>query len=183
MSTFTAVVTSHANEEGLRRILGQLLYQTRQPDEVLVFASDTPGLERVDEDFDGRFDHLTVFLEENRDDWGHEKRAKGVWEASGEYLGFFNDDDAYTTDYVEKMLAAADAAAADVVYCDWNITGCTLALGSSTSGNFIVRSALARNVGYRHRVYEADGLFLEDLKQWEPVVVKVPEVLYTHNAA
>lgn len=179
---FTAVVVSHANEAGLRAILGNLLYQTRKPDEVLVYASETPGLLRVFEDFDGKFETLAVFDEPNLEDWGHDKRAKGVWDASGDYLGFFNDDDDYANDYLDKMLAAAEQEQAEIVYCRWNGQDCALALGSSTSGNFIVSGALARNVGYRHRHYEADGQFLEDLKAWDPVVAKVEESLYTHNA-
>lgn len=172
---FTAIVTSHNNDAGLRRILGNLKYQTRPPDEILVYVSESGDLMRLREDFPQAF----FFREPNREDWGHEKRAKGVEMAGEEWLGFFNDDDSYEPDYLEKMLAYPEA---DIVYCNWNGHNASLALGSSTSGNFIVRSGFARRIGYKHRAYEADGLFLEDLKRLNPRTQKVSESLYRHNA-
>lgn len=81
------------------------------------------------------------------------------------------------------MLNKAVAAGADIVYCAWNtIPECEFALCSSTSGNFVVRSDLARAAGYESRDYTADGLFIEKLKTFHPTVKKVPRVLYHHNA-
>jgi hypothetical protein len=172
----TAIVTSHANERGLRSILGNLLYQTCPPDEILAFCSDTPDLLRLREDFPS-----VLFAGcENENDWGHAKRALGVVMAQGEWLGFFNDDDEYANDYIEKMLAAGGDN--DVVYCAWNEQPlCHFHLGSSTSGNFIIRTELAQRVGYRHRAYEADGLFIEDVKNASARVARVDEILYTHR--
>lgn len=178
MTSLTAVVTSHSNPEGLRSILGVLKYQTRHPDEVIVLCSDTPDVSRFRE----HFPDVTFHVEPNLEDWGHEKRAKGLQLAGGEYVGFFNDDDEYTLDYVERMLGHADEEHADVVYCDWNVGhDCHFALGSSTSGNFIVRAAMAKGVGWRHRHYEADGMFIEDVARAGAVISKLRVPLYTHH--
>lgn len=172
---FTAIVTSHENPRGLRAILGNLRYQTRPPDEILVFYSDTPDVARLREDFSE-----CIFIEdENRNDWGHHKRSLGVAMARGEYLGFFNDDDSYHNDYIAKMLGVSG----DVVFCDWSgIANCQFRPGLSTSGNFIVRTDLARKARYTGRHYEADGQFIDAINSLNPRIVKVTERLYSHNS-
>jgi hypothetical protein len=54
-------------------------------------------------------------------------------------------------------------------------------LGSSTSGNFIVRTKLAQLVGWTGRRYEADGDFINAIADVTDRIVKVNEVLYDHN--
>lgn len=175
--TFTAVVTSHARPDGLRAILGCLRYQTRPADETIVLCSDTPDVARLREDFPD-----VRFLERrNMNDWGHAKRDEGLWLANMDWVGFFNDDDSYTVDYIETMLAHAGDN--DVVYCGWSTyPDCDFRLGSSTSGNFIVRALVGRAVGWTSRRYEADGDFINALAHATRRIVKVPRTLYFHNA-
>ena len=196
--TFTAVVTSHDNPEGLEYTLENLSRQSRLSDEALVYISPEIVLEA-----DAALPFAPVNIANvrprvrwvpDRQDWGHEKRAMGLAEARGDYVGFFNDDDMYDLTYIEKMMAAAEAGA-DVVYCDWSgIRDCTFCLGSSTSGNYIVRAELGRWVGYTDRHYEADGTFIDRIREADldvmgpdglyrrkPRIVKVPQLLYWHN--
>lgn len=177
MSSFTAVVTSHANATGLRHMLGQLRYQTRPPDETLVFCSDTPDVARLREEFP----EAEILERPNMDDWGHAKRAEGLERASRRWVGFFNDDDSYHRGYIEAMLNAATIANVGAAWCDWNgKPGCGFALNESTSGNFIVRTDVAREAGYTDRVYEADGLFINKVAALT-TAVKVRDGLYQHN--
>jgi hypothetical protein len=176
--TFTAIVCSHDNDPGLRKLLGNLIYQTRKPDEILVFCSDPHDWEQLKEDFEAHVDDWVRC--ENRRDWGHEKRSQGVELATSDYLGFFNDDDSYAETYVEKMLAAAEGV--EVAYCAWSsIPQCTFNFGSSTSGNFIVAREIAQQVGYQGRGYCADGEFIDALTAAGATAVKVDEILYFHN--
>lgn len=177
--TFTAIVVSHENEAGLRKILGNLRYQTRKPDEVLVYACCVPLL-RLREDFS----EAQFFETEHRGDWGHADRATGLAAATGDYVGFFNSDDSYSRWYLETLCAAAEFWNHDVVYCDWNTIPrrCEFRLGSSTSGNFIVSTALAKQVGYpATAVYENDGHFIDALAGAARSVFHWPHVLYDHN--
>ncbi len=183
--TFTAIVTAHAQDPS--RMLGNLLYQTRKPDQVIVFYSDVDSLLMlgVERDFQDRFatDLPGPYFipHENRNDWGHEKRAEGLELAAGDALGFFNADDRYELTYIEQMMAEIEAGA-DVVYCSWNeIPNCTFNLGSSTAGNFVVRTGLARAVGYPDRHYEADGTFINALGLHATHIARVDDVLYQHN--
>lgn len=178
---FTAVVVSHANPGGLAHILGQLRYQTRPPDETLVYVSGTSPAELAL--LREQFHEASFQVEESYDDWGHEKRAKGLDDATGDFLGFFNDDDSYAADYLERMLSEQAERAADVVYCSWNEQpDCDFHLMHSTAGNFICRAELGREAGYTERVYVADGHFIEALNGLAPVVAKVEDVIYFHNA-
>lgn len=157
-------------------MLGQLRYQTRPPDETLVLHSGYDNLLGVQEDFPEASFHEF----EDKQDWGHEKRAHGVGLATCEFLGFFNDDDRYERTYLERMLA--EASMADVVYCNWNGNECAFQSCSSTSGNFIVRAELAKRVGYTSREYVADGHFINSISEATQNIVHVPEDLYRWNA-
>lgn len=179
-SVFSAIVVTHANPAGARRMLEQFETQTRPPDEIILVATETPqdALDRLVADF-----HNLTIVETIAEvgDWGHAKRARGLDLATGDWLGFFNDDDAYADDYLEKMLVAATSDV-DVVFCEWNENpGCDFAIYKATAGNFIVRRELAQRVGWAGREYEADGYFIEGLKAAGAAVVKVDELLYWHN--
>lgn len=127
------------------------------------------------------FPAVTFHVREDRQDWGHAKRAEGIEIATGDYLAFFNDDDSYELDFIETMLEAVDGY--DVAYCAWNrIPKCEFRTCSSTSGNYIVRTGLARQVGYTGRDYSADGTFIEDLKRAGAAIApKVERILYRWN--
>ncbi len=177
--TFTAIVCSHAFEQGLRNILGCLQYQIHPPDQTIVMCSDTPDLARLREDFPWAEFHE----QENREDWGHEKRARGLDLATMDFVGWFNDDSNYSSRYIDRLLNTVDQFNMDVAYCDWTyIPNCHFGLGSSDCGNFIVRTDLAQKVGWTGRHYEADGEFIDRVGDATDRVVKVNECLYFHNA-
>jgi GT2 family glycosyltransferase len=177
---FTAIVVTHANEQGVRKMLGNLIYQTRQPDEIIVVCTETPGavVARLREDFPGvRFETI-----DEVGDWGHAKRAHGLALATGDWLGFFNDDDSYEADYLETMLDEAEADDVDVVWCAWNEQPrCAFRKYESTAGNFVVRASLAKQVGWTERCYEADGIFIDGLVAAGARTTKIEETLYHHN--
>lgn len=176
MATFTAIVTAHADEVGMVRTVEALLSQSRRPDEVIVLASDIP-LEIARK----RFTEASFYEEPNLNDWGHDKRAKGLDLATSDYTGWFNHDDSYDRTYIEKMMAEAEAGS-DVVFCGWSKSSTpAFRLGSSTSGNYIARTSYARKVGYKDRHYEADGTFINGLADNGGKVTRVQEVLYFHN--
>lgn len=192
---FTAVITAHDQE--IQPIIKDLLNQTRRPDEVLVYWSGESTMsfkklfwEREVVAADPPDDKLlTIQLhsQPNLNDWGHNKRDTGLRAASGDFIGFFNADDHYPKTYIETMMREAEKPGTGFVYCWWHPMGrCTPALGSSTSGNFIVRQDLAKVAGYwKDRHYEADGTFIDAVvkaaEKRGSSVIEVPEILYYHN--
>ena len=156
------------------RTVAALLAQSRPPDEIIVLASDTP-CEIARKLYTG----ATFYAEPNLNDWGHGKRAKGLDLATSDYTGWFNHDDSYDKTYIEKMMAQEGS---DVVFCGWNTLDTPeFKLGSSTSGNYIVKTSYARIVGYKDRHYDADGTFINGLADHGGKITRVAEVLYFHN--
>lgn len=175
---FTAIVVSHDNPQGLRYMLENLQHQTVKPDQTVVLYSGEE-LEILPIIYNN-----THFIKcENKNDWGHAKRAEGLNRAVHKYIGFFNDDDCYELNYIEKMTRAAEDNNAEFVYCNWNgADNIQPHLGSSTSGNFIVDRQLALIVGYKFRHYEADGEFINACVAHALKIVKVDDCLYWHNS-
>lgn len=184
VSTLTICITTHDHPRLLHKVLGNMRYQTRRPDEILVYASrseDGPiyDLTRFREEFpEARF-----WLTEDFRDWGHEKRAMGIDEASSDYIGFVADDDEYVPEYVERMMGELEKApGTDAIYCDWSLgADVKFQFGSSTAGNFFVRVEKAREVGWTSREYAADGLFINAVNECSDSIAKIPENLYWHN--
>ena len=156
------------------RTVDALLLQSKKPDEIIVLASDI-DLEEARKRYTG----VTFYAEPNLNDWGHDKRAKGLDLATSDYTGWFNHDDSYDKTYIEKMMANKGS---DVVFCGWNKSSTpNFSAGSSTSGNYIVKTSYARTVGYKDRHYDADGTFIDGLAGQGGKITRVEEVLYFHN--
>lgn len=171
-------MTSHANPAGLSYTVRSLCRQTRRPDQLIVLASGLPAARLAMRS--GDVASVIKVDCEDRSDWGHEKRAQGLALATGDWLGFFNDDDSYDETYLKTMLAATDGV--DLVLCGWFDGSGNPALPTrTTSGNFVIRRQLAQAVGYVHRIYQADNRFLEEAQAAGARVREVPDLLYQHN--
>jgi hypothetical protein len=173
--SISAVVCSHSDHKNLLEAIVGLQNQTVLPKEMIILCS---GYESMP--FPG------ALMEENYNDWGHEKRAKGLSIANSEFLFFVNSDDYYEKTFIEKMLQVSNEA--DLVYCNFTshlFGGSSVdshpAVGAITSGSFIVRTDFARRVGYNHRGYDADGRFIVDIMNAGARAVKMPLVLYHHR--
>jgi hypothetical protein len=176
MASITVVVTAHADSANLVRTLDSLGKQTQKPDEIIALCSEI-NLEGIWQ----QFPWVRFYREPNLDDWGHDKRAKGLDLATSEYVTWFNHDDSYDEDFILKMMEAASIGA-DVVYCGWNKNSTpNFSAGSSTSGNYIAKTAYARSAGYTDRHYDADGTFIGRLAALGGKVEFLPKVLYFHN--
>lgn len=176
MATFTAIVTAHADEAGMVRAVDALLAQSRKPDEIIVLASDIDcSVARK------RYTKATFYQEPNLKDWGHDKRAKGLDLATSDYAGWFNHDDSYDPHYIAEMMWQAELGH-DVVYCGWSkVSTPQFRLGSSTSGNYVVKVEVARKAGYTDRHYEADGTFINRIAEATNSIKFLPGILYLHN--
>jgi hypothetical protein len=176
MATFTAIVTAHANEEGMVRAVDALLAQSRRPDEIIVLASDIDcSVARK------RYTGVTFYQEPNLNDWGHDKRAKGLDLATSDYAGWFNHDDSYDPHYIAEMMWQAELGH-DVVYCGWSKNSTPqFRSNNSTSGNYIAKVEVARKAGYTDRHYQADGTFIDRIAALTNSIKFLPGILYFHN--
>jgi hypothetical protein len=176
MATFTAIVTAHADAAGMVRTVDSLLAQSRKPDEIIVLASDI-DLEEARKRYTG----VTFYAEPNLEDWGHDKRAKGLDLATSDYTGWFNHDDSYDPHYIAEMMWQAELGS-DVVYCGWSKDSAPqFRSAKSTSGNYIVKVDVARKAGYTDRHYEADGTFIDRIAAVTNSIKFLSGTLYFHN--
>ena len=158
------------------RTVDALLAQSRKPDEIIVLASDI-DLEEARKRYTG----VTFYAEPNLNDWGHDKRAKGLDVATSDYAGWFNHDDSYDPHYIAEMMWQAELGH-DVVYCGWSGNATPqFSLGSSTSGNYIVKVSVGRQAKYTDRHYEADGTFINRIADVTKSIRFLPGTLYFHN--
>lgn len=180
--SFTAVLTVH--DADYRPILKNVLEQTRKPDEILVFVSaDKQAIELRSDD-----PTVRLFAVANKEDWGHEKRALGLRLASSDAIAWFNHDDEYEPEFVERMMDALEAGA-DIAFCNWSHGGKQNNIrhntefrgGDSTSGNWAGRVGLIRSVGYVFRDYSADAQLIDAIAATKPLISKIDSVNYHHN--
>lgn len=176
MATFTAIVTAHADAAGMEYTIRALLAQSRKPDEIIVLASDIDCSVARE-----RYPEVRFYKEPNLNDWGHDKRAKGLDMATSDYTGWFNHDDSYDPHYIAEMMWQAELGH-DVVYCGWSKkSNPEFKLASSTSGNYIVKRDVALKAGYTDRHYEADGTFIDRIASITNSIKFLPGTLYFHN--
>ena len=109
----------------------------------------------------------------------------------GDFILFTNDDNYYVPHFVEYML---DRAMEDVgvVYCDTShshinhkVLPGKLEVNHIDMGAFITEMRLAKEVGFNHDTFAADGLFAEECaarcREKGLSTVHIPAVLFVHN--
>jgi hypothetical protein len=150
--------------------------QTRPPDEVIVASCCCSGPFAQTADLRLSDRHV--------DDWGHRLCDFGIRLARCDRVWLVNCDDRYEPTFLAELTAHE----ADIVHCDYTshlVGGAVLRsspqVGYITRGNNVFNRRLAQQVGYTHRVYEADGLFIESLLAAGATHQLVPTVLYHHR--
>ena len=129
------------------------------------------------------------FTQGRYNDYGHSLREIGIGKASAEYILITNDDNYYCPTFVSEMLKKLPSN--DLVYCDMihshtdykRIFRTYTRLGSIDVGSMIVRTELAKKIGWPDKSYSGDGTYCEDLMSSIPNirVKKIRKVLFVHN--
>jgi hypothetical protein len=144
-----------------------------------------------------RFDFLLT--EERFNDYGHSLRALAIELCDSKFIMLTNDDNYYVPSFLEKMLSKMDSENLDLVLCDmvhshdrpggrsqgsYNAFVTEPRKFSVDIGCFIVKSELAKAVGFRDKGFEGDGTFVDDIMQNSGRAVKwgkVEKILFVHN--
>jgi hypothetical protein len=180
--TIACLVTAHGSHAIADGIIQHLTEQVTQPDAVYLAMSDVRSLYVRSVPFD-----LHLSLWENEHDYGYNKRRQVLPTITEDYVAFMCHDDTYSRDYITDVRSEIDEGA-DVVWCPWNeMPDCTFNGCSSTLGNFVVRTELAKAIGFPSggRGYEdglADARMIDMLAGTFGLnIVKLPRVMYFHN--
>lgn len=174
MNSVSAVIIGHQDVKQVKAMIRQLKRQSQPPDEIIlcVCCMDTTGI-KVD----------IILNDRHHDDVGQSKCDMGLRLATKQYVGFFSSDDEYLPDYIEKLASVT----AEVVFCDFwsHLIGKVIEArpepGVITRGCYLVDRQFALQIGYRHRNYIGDGLFIMDLMNLGATAKRVPELLYYHR--
>lgn len=133
---------------------------------------------------------INYFCTETRaNDWGHSLRALGlstIQEKDSRYVLFTNADNIYVPVFVEEMTKACS----DIVYCnmihdhwDYRFRETSLQRGKIDCSAFVVKTELAKKVGWNSREYAADWYYIQDVLRAYPnaSVIKNNKILVVHN--
>jgi hypothetical protein len=126
--------------------------------------------------------------------WGFPNRnmmLKKACPEDAEWILFCADDSYYVPRFVEYMLEEAKDDVG-IVYCDMvhshlghSLLPAELKVNHIDMGAFIVRTTLAKEVGFNHISFAADGLFAEECaKRCDELnlrTVHIPKPLFCHN--
>ena len=177
----TCVITAHLDDPSY--MIENMRAQTYKKTQLLAVCSgiDIASLKE-------KYQDVEFFDVPNRVDWGQSKRAIGLTFAEGEFICFANCDDEYFLHYLEEMVSALKKEEADFAYCSWIERGnedlpvaAYPGFLGITSGSFMVRTGLAKRVGWHSRAYEGDWHFVRDVLALGAKTVYVPKPLMFHN--
>jgi len=198
----TIFCVAYKRYESIYVLTHSLMSQTVQNFD-LVLIHDGPD-ERMSAIFDqlkARYpDRLHCYFTDQRfNDYGHTLRDIAIGMCSTEFIMLTNDDNYYTPRFIEYMFERIDQENLDLVLCDmihshnfpggrpqenYNVFVTEPVKNSVDIGCFIVRTSVAKSVGFRDKNAEGDGTFVDDFMnkfgkdlKWG----KVHKVLFVHN--
>jgi hypothetical protein len=139
------------------------------------------------------------FTSKRFDDYGHSLRAMAIVQCESEFIMLTNDDNYYVPSFLEHMFNKVDSESLDLVLCDmvhshdypggrqqrsYNAFVTQPRKFSVDIGCLIVKTALAKAVGFRDKDFAGDGTFVEDIMQSSGSALKwgkVDKFLFVHN--
>ena len=161
--------------------------------EILVIH-DGPIPDKVIEIIKGFKDNRIKLLNTDKryNDWGHTPREYGLDHVNiaSETVVFTGADNYYIPKFLSYMVPCFSDSRIVGAYCnclhnywDWTMINTRLTFGSIDCGCFMVRTDVAKKIGWRHRVHEADWMFIQNLLRTygRNSVSKVAKTLFIHN--
>jgi len=143
------------------------------------------------------------FTPSRHNDYGHTLREIGIQKADTEFILITNDDNYYVPEFLKLMFREISARQLDMVLCDMVHSHLSGGDGSKVYnadqygclstfpkkfmidiGCFIVRTELAKRVGFKDKSFIGDGTFVEDLIAGagdSMKIGKLRKVLFVHN--
>jgi glycosyltransferase involved in cell wall biosynthesis len=138
-------------------------------------------------------DRIKVFnTPQKSNDWGHTPRAFGLEKVSptSDLVVFTGGDNYYTPKFLEFLVPAFYNKEIVGAYCDclhnylnWEKLTTQLTFGKIDCGCFMVKTDIAKNIGWKYRVSESDWLFINEVirNYKRSSIVKIDKILFVHN--
>ncbi len=194
-------VVAYQRPEAIHVLLRSLFVQTDQDFFCKVYHDGyDPKIELIlrayREEYPEQMDY--EFTSKRYNDFGHSLRQMAINDAKGEYLLITNDDNYYVPVFVQNMMSRAKVDDSDLVICDmvhsydrpgarnqipYNFFQTSPSLGNIDIGAMIVRTEIAKEVGWRDMTAIGDGTYCNDVvaSKAQIRISKVPQILFVHN--
>ncbi|WP_198155200.1 glycosyltransferase family 2 protein [Candidatus Burkholderia verschuerenii] len=201
MSAIDIVCVTYRHEPKLETFLNAMLSQTSLQFR-LTIIHDGPDAEfdEVAKRYATHHPALMRFLSTNErhNDYGHTLRDVGIGLAEHEWLLLTNGDNYYCPVFVDSMLSAAAQGNAEFILCDmlhshdkpggrpqgrYRYFDTAPSRYSIDMGCFMVKTHIAKRVGFRDKTHDGDATYVGDLIATGEVknVQKVAAALLVHN--
>jgi glycosyltransferase involved in cell wall biosynthesis len=198
----TIYCVAYRRYEKIPVLIYSLMCQTYQDFRLVVIHDGDDArmrniLSTLREGFPDRLDF--VFTDRRFADYGHSLRALAIEKCDTEFMMLTNDDNYYAPTFLELMFKKADSEGLDLVLCDMvhshnkpggRPQGSYEAFHTEPSTNnadigcFILKTELAKRVGFRDKGFAGDGTFIDDVMNKSGCTVKwgkVDKILFVHN--
>ncbi len=179
----------------MRTLIDCLLVQT-DPRWDLIIMHDGIGSDKIHEVV-GLYNDLRVNFYETpyrMQQFGHPMRKAYLDSIDGDVQDFIlmtNDDNYYVPVFVELMLKVCNDRTG-FVYCDavhshfqYDILRTEIKVDRIDVGSFMVRSDVARKIGFNHFEFNGDGMYAEECANYcranNLEVAYIPKCLFIHN--
>lgn len=197
MKTLKIIVVAYQRPIRLRIMVDCFLVQT-DPSWEMYVIHDGPVPEQIDDDMERRRDPRLHFCytQQVKGKWGHPNRKymlETIKADPDDYFLITNDDNYYTPSFVKRMRDTMRKDLCGIIYYntlhnywDYTVHLSKLKEGYIDMGAFIVRSDVAKAVGFNHDNISADGRYAEDClaycqKQGLRTVYIPNTVMFIHN--
>lgn len=191
MKKLDIIIVAYNRPNELKTIINCFKSQTNQNFKVTIIH-DGPNDQLYKELLNENYltDQYKFITTENRaNEFGHNLRDLGLKKyVDLEWVLLTNDDNYYCPVFVDKVLKEInyyDVICFNMIHSHQNYSPfksefkyCGIDIGS-----FIVKSEIAKKVGFNHRDFCADGRFVEEIKNFYPnlKIKYLPEYLFIHN--
>jgi glycosyltransferase involved in cell wall biosynthesis len=194
MIDLEVIVATYNQNHSLRCLIESFLSQTNQSWKLHIIHDGLPNKDFMNISGEYERDLIRFYTIPTRfNDWGHSVRDVGVqYLGNSKYTLFTNGDNYYIPHFVDEMTRGDE----DLVYCDmihshdWKAKDRVAYRGAFITkleatyidcGCCIVRTDIAKRIGWRHRNRSADWGFIKDVLDLNPTTHKVDKVLFVHN--
>ena len=144
---------------------------------------------------------ISFYCTESRfNDYGHSLRDLGLKEATENYVLLTNADNYFIPKAIEFLIEEIEKKDPDVVLFDmvhshnepggrdlppYSFFQTSYKRRCIDVSSAIVRTSLAKKAGFKHKSFDADANYFEDIKKLKPFfnlrVTKLPQILFVHN--
>jgi hypothetical protein len=190
------ISVTYGQNEILKCFINSIKSQTNQNWRLfIIHDGPNPSLKKELEN-QGYLDNIKVFFieyKERTNTYGHILREWGLKNiVNSEYVLITNGDNYYTPNMIDEVLKRKE----DFIYFDcvhshktpFNLNGASygfmpteLRSSKIDMGCVVVKTEIAKKVGFNHTGFSADWDYFSDILKTNPTIFKIDKVLFVHN--